>query len=194
MKYYSLIFLGLLVFSATAFAQSKPQDRIEISTNPPPPAMSLPVVKEVGKAKATYNERTDKTAAQTVPFQVVGEWSNGVRLKAGFESTGKKITKPSVIKLTFYSSSENRVLADNRAITILLDGNTVLSDTARYEGGNTNGRIFLITVAQEIPYDLFLKMLTAKKVHMKIGPADFDLKDADLEALKDLKKLIEQAE
>ena len=189
------IFIGsLLVISASVLAQSASQDKVEISTNPPPPAMSFPVVKELGKAKAMYNERADRLIVQTSPIQVSGDWQNGVRLQAGFVSPGKKIAKPSTITLTFHSAANDRRYADNRAVRVKLDDNDVLSETARYEHGNTNGRIFLISVAQDVGYETFLKILTAKKVQIQIGSAQFELKEGDRKALEDLKKLIEHQE
>jgi hypothetical protein len=108
--------------------------------------------------------------------------------------TGKNITKPPAITLTFHSVSNDRTYADNRAVSITLDGGKILSETARYNHGNTNGRIFLISVTQDIGYDMFLKILAAKKVQIQIGPAEFELKERDRIVLEDLKKLIEQQE
>lgn len=194
MKHYARLFLALSVLMASVLAQGKPQDKVDISTNPPPPAMSFPVIKEVGSAKAMYNERTGRTIAQTALLQVTGDWSNGIKLRVGFESVGKTVAKPSTVKLTFHSSATDRIYADNRAISISLDDKNILSDVARFENGNTNGRVFLITVAQEIPYGLFLNILAGKKIRIKIGPTEFDLKASDLESLKDLKKLIDKSE
>ena len=70
----------------------------------------------------------------------------------------------------------------------------MLSDTGKYDHGNTNLEIFLISVTQIISYDMFVKILAAKKVQMKIGPTEFELKTSDVETLRDLKTLIEQAQ
>jgi hypothetical protein len=131
---------------------------------------------------------------QTSPVQVSGDWQNGVRLQAGFVSSGKKITKPSTTTLTFHSATNDRAYADNRAVRITLDDSDVLFETARYENGNTNGRIFLISVAQDVSYEMFSKMLASHKVQMQIGPARFELKESDRRTLEDLRKLIEQQE
>ncbi|HEV8482162.1 MAG TPA: hypothetical protein VGV87_01280 [Blastocatellia bacterium] len=185
-----LLSIPFLAGPATTWAQSKP----EISTNPPPAAMSLPVLREVGKAKASYNERVDKVIVQTSPVQVSGDWRNGIRLRAGYESSGKQIAKPTSITLTFFSSATDRTYADNRAIQIAIDGQSVLSDTGKYDHGNTNGEVFLISVTQIISYDMFVKILAGRKVQMKIGPTEFELKTSDMETLRDLKTLIEQAQ
>ena len=88
--------------------------------------MSLPVLREVGKAKASYNERVDKTIVQTSPVQVSGDWRNGIRLRAGYESSGKLIAKPTSITLTFFSSATDRTYADNRAIAVALSRRSLM--------------------------------------------------------------------
>jgi hypothetical protein len=189
------IFIGsLLMIAVSVLAQSASQDKVEISTNPPPPAMPFPVVKELGKAKARYNERADKLIVQTSPIQVSGDSQNDVRLQAGFILSGKKITKPQTITLTFHSTANDRTYADNRAVSVMLDDNKVLSETARYNHGNTNGSIFLISVTQDVSYETFLKIMAAQKVQMQIGPTKFELKANGRQALEDLKNLIEHQE
>jgi len=178
----------LTVMGTICIAQDKPQ----VSTNPPPMAISLPVVKEVGKVKLFFDERNDKTIAQTSPLQVQGEWRNGIRLRGSFELPGKKLAAPSTVTLTLFSSANDRTYADNRALKVFLDDKQLLSETAQFERGNTNGEIFMISVKQDLPYDTFLKILNARKVRMQIGPAEFELKETDLEALRDLKRVIEQ--
>ena len=156
--------------------------------------MPFPVVKELGKAKARYNERADKLIVQTSPIQVSGDSQNDVRLQAGFILSGKKITKPQTITLTFHSTANDRTYADNRAVSVMLDDNKVLSETARYNHGNTNGSIFLISVTQDVSYETFLKIMAAQKVQMQIGPTKFELKANGRQALEDLKNLIEHQE
>jgi hypothetical protein len=172
---------------------TKAQDKVEISTDPPPPAMSnyLPVIKEAGKAKAFYNQKIDKTIVETPGSQVYGNFRNGIRLAVRFESSGKKVTKPSSITLKFSSSAQDRTYADNRALKIFIDGKEVLSETARFGEGNTNGQIFLISVTQDVPYDFFLKLISSQNIKMQIGGAKFELKEGELEALRDIKKILE---
>jgi len=138
-----------------------------------------------------YNERSNKTIIQTSLLQVQGDWRNGTSLRAGFDVTGKDIAKPSTLTLTFFSAASDRTYADNRALKIFLDGKEVLSSVAHYVSGNTNGEIYLITVTQEVPYEMFLQLINSKSVKMQVGPTAFELRGSDLEALKDLKKMIE---
>ncbi|MEP6902930.1 MAG: hypothetical protein ABJA66_14350 [Actinomycetota bacterium] len=162
-----------------------------ISTDPPRAALNLPVVKELGKAKAMYNEKTNKTIIETIPVLVFGDWNNGMRLRARFEVSGKEIAKPAQVTLYFYSTAPNRKYADNRALKISIDGKAVVSGTARYQEGETNGKQFYVTVSQDISYEMYLQLINAKAVKMQIGLAQFDLKESDLEALRDLTRIIE---
>lgn len=184
----SLCVSALVLFSVFCCSAQK---KVVISTDPPRAALNLPIVKKVGGAKAMYNEKTNKTIIETEPTQVFGDWNNGVRLRARFEVSGKEITKPVQVTLFYYSMASDRKYADNRALKILIDGKAVLSGTARYEEGNTNGEQFMIAVSQNISYDMYLQLVNSKAVNMQIGPAQFDLKESDLEALKDLPRLIE---
>jgi hypothetical protein len=184
----SSLCLFILVFSA---AICKAQEKVEISTNPPSPMVKLPIIKEVGRAQVVYNERTDKTIVQSPFLQVQGNWRNGILLQASFASPGKQIARPSFVTFTFSSAASDRTYADNRELIIVLDGKQALSDTGHYERGNTNGEVYLISVTQDVPYNLFLKIVAAEHVKVRIGPTEFDLKEIDLDALRDVKRAIE---
>lgn len=176
----------LVLFPALCAAQEK----IEISTDPPAPAPQWPVVREVGQAKVLYDERGGKTVVQTSPLQVQGDWRSGIRLRAGFAVSGKEVAKPSEVTLSFYSAAADRTYADNRALKIIIDGKEALSGVARYRSGNTDGEVFLITLTQDVPYEVFLRLLNSRSVKVRIGPAEFELGDGDLEALRDLQRII----
>lgn len=178
----------LLVLSAAICIA---QEKVEISTNPPPVMVYLPIVKEVGKAQVVYNERTDKTIVQSPFLRVQGTWSNGILLRASFASPGKNVAKPSYVTLTFSTAAGDRTYADNRELKIFVNDKQALSDTARYESGNTNGEIYLISVKEDVTYDLFLKIAGAKNVKIKIGPTEFEMKESDLDALRDVKRAID---
>ena len=90
MRISFIFLLAIVLFSAFHCSAQK---KVVISTNPPRAALDLPVVKEVGKAKAMYNETTNKTIIETDPTQVFGDWNNGIRLRAGFELSGKENRK-----------------------------------------------------------------------------------------------------
>ena len=153
--------------------------------------IKLPIVKEVGSVQVVYNARTDKTIVQTQFLQVQGDWRHGILMQASFDSPGKIVVKPSQVTLTFSSAADTRVYADNRQLKISFDGEQTLSDVARYERGHTNGAVYLITVKQDIPYDLFLRIGRAKRVKIQIGPTEFELRNSDLSALRDVARPIE---
>lgn len=184
------LILLLTLFIISAFGVSA-QQKVVISTDPPLMAMKLPVVKEVGKAKAKYNERTGKTILETGHSQVFGVWDDGISLQASAELTGKEVVKPALVGLVFNSMAKNRRYADNRALKITADGKVIFSGIAKFLYGNTNGEFFSIGVSQDLPYETYKTLANSKSVKIKIGPAQFELKEADFEALKDLIRLVE---
>lgn len=183
----SLCAVTLVLSAAICIAQEK----IEISTDPPAPMVYLPVVKEVGKAQVVYNEHIDKTIVQTPFLRVHGDWQNGILLRASFASPGKNVAKPSFVTLTLSTAASNRKYADNRELKIFLNGKQALSDTARFDLGHTDGKIFVISLKEDVPYDLFLSIVGAKTVKIKIGPTEFEMKESDLDALRDVRRAIE---
>jgi hypothetical protein len=60
-------------------------------------------------------------------MQVQGDWRDGILMQARFESPGKSIVKPSLVTFRFSSATNTRVYADNREVTISLDGKQVFS-------------------------------------------------------------------
>jgi hypothetical protein len=167
------------------------QQKIEISTDPPAAAISLPVVKQVGKAKVMYSERKDETISQTAFLLVSGESLDGIMIQAGFTSAGKKPVTPKVIMLRISPAAKDRTYVDDRTFKLLLNGKEMLSGTTRFLSANTDGRIVVASLAQDISYELFADISRAHKVRMQVGQTTFDLKDSDLAAFRDLLKCIE---
>jgi hypothetical protein len=46
-------------------------------------------------------------------------------------------------------------------------------------------------VEQDIPYDLFLRIIAAKSVRLQAGPTQFELRNRDLSAFRDVTRAIE---
>jgi hypothetical protein len=168
------------------------QEKVEISPKPPPVMVVAPEsIKEVGKAQALYDWERNRTMVMISPLEVHNAEGNNIRMRAGFILSGKGIAKPPNITLTFFSYASERTYADDRALKIFLDGKEVLSSVAHYLSGNKDGKVYVITVTQEIPYEMFLRLINSKSIKMRIGPTEFELKQSDIEALRDLNKIIE---
>ena len=181
-------FCLLVAFSIAASAQEK----IEISTAPPPPMISLPILKKVGRAKITFNERKNEAIARTSLLPVSGSLPNGgIAISARFTSQGKKITKPEKIILGILASAKDRTYVDNRTIKIFFDDEQILNSTGKFVSADTNGEIIYAFLEQEIPYNIFVRMSKTKQIKMQIGATEFELKENDIEVFNDLLKTIE---
>ena len=181
----SLFFI--LIFGINCFAQDRPI----VSTNPPPPAPNFPTIKEVGKAKVTYNEKKDENIAATRNSLVYGKSLDGILISAQFSSGGKKTTKPENIILRIYPAAKDRIYVDNRAFKVFIGKKEIINGTSDFIRANSDGRVTIAALEQNIPYKTFVKISKAKTVKMQIGPATFELKESDLEGFRDLLKTIE---
>ena len=186
--YFTFCFCLLFALSTVATAQEK----IVISTNPPPAFVRLPVLREVGQAKVTFNERKNEAIAQTVFLRVFGESLDGIGLVARFATQGKKVTKPEKIILGISPAAKDRTYVDDRTVKIFLGKKQVLNSTSKFVSANSDGRVTIASLEQEIPYKDFVKMSKAKQIKMQIGPTEFELKESDIEAFRDLLKTIEK--
>jgi hypothetical protein len=182
----------LLILTFVTSTDVTAQEKIVISTNPPPVYVPLPVLKEIGQAKITYNERKNEVVAQTISLQVIGKFLDGIRLQARFATEGKKVIKPEKILLVFSPAAKDRTYVDDRTIKIMVDKKEVLNGMSKFANAISDGRVIIASLEQEIPYDLFVKLSKAKKIKMQIGQTEFDLKESDIDAFHDLLKLIEK--
>ncbi|MDQ3635284.1 MAG: hypothetical protein M3405_12375 [Acidobacteriota bacterium] len=167
------------------------QDRPVVSTNPPPPATNFLITKEIGRARVTYSKSKDESIASTKNSLVYGKSLDGVVISAQFLSKGKKLSKPENIILRIYPAAKDRTYIDDRTIKIYTDKKEVINGTSNFIYANSDGRVTIAALEQNIPYKTFTKMSKAKIVKMQIGPTIFELTDSNLEAFQDLLKIIE---
>ncbi|HLM60065.1 MAG TPA: hypothetical protein VK308_04625, partial [Pyrinomonadaceae bacterium] len=161
------------------------------STDPPAPLVRLPVLKESGQAKVTFNERKNEAISQTAFLRVFGKSLDGIGLVARFTSPGKIVAKPEKIILGISPAAKDRTYVDDRTVKIFLGKKQLLSSTSKFVSANSDGRIIVAALEQEIPYKDFIKLSKAKQVKMQIGPTEFELKESDIQAFSDLLKTIE---
>lgn len=154
--------------------------------------MPLPILKEVGRAKVTFDGYKNEAVARTPFLSVYGKrLLDGISISARFASQGKKVTKPESIILRFTTSAKDRTYIDNRAIRIFSGKKQVLDSTGKLVSTINKVAPIYATVEQEIPYELFVKLSKSKKIKMQVGPTEFDLSKSDIEAFRDLLKTIE---
>jgi hypothetical protein len=92
--------------------------------------------------------------------------------------------------LAISSIATDRTYVDNRTLKIFLGKKQLLNSTSKFVSANTNGRIVLAALEQEIPFKDFIKLSKAQQVKMQIGPVEFELRESDLEAFRDLMNTI----
>lgn len=101
------------------------------------------------------------------------------------------VTKPEKIILGISPAAKDRTYVDNRTVKIFLEKNQLLSSTSKFVSANSDGRIIVASLEQEIPYKDFVKMSKAKQIKMQIGPTEFELKESDIQTFRDLLNTIE---
>ncbi|MCY7374658.1 MAG: hypothetical protein LH472_01640 [Pyrinomonadaceae bacterium] len=188
--FINFIFFLTIIFAISTFVSA--QEKIVISTNPPPAYVPLPVLKEVGQAKVTYNERKNEVVAQTTSLQVFGKFLDGIRIQARFATQGKKVVKPEKITLGISAAAKDRTYVDDRSIKILMSEREIVNGTTKFDKAVSDGRVIIASLEQELSYDLFVKITKSKKIKMQIGRTEFELKESDIEAFRDLLRLIEK--
>jgi hypothetical protein len=177
----------LLVCAVAAFGQEK----IEISTDPPPANIDFPVLRKVGSAKVLKWTSKNQLISESAFFGVKLSQDEGINIKARFVTVGKSVLRPSAIDLNIYPGSTDRKYVDDRTFKIISDGKVSLSTTSKFQYANTDGHWIGAALKVSIPYDDFVKISQAKAVSIKVGPTLFTLNDAGQQALRDILKTVE---
>ena len=189
MKYISLALVSLVLGISSVFAQ----------TPPPPPPIRAPS-KEVGKAKVYYLEKLDQTRVQTFSYilgtvqDIYEKKKEVVGMSLEYVVKGRKAIRPAFIYLSLTSYSPHPTkYSENHKITIYVDGKELVSESGldRYVDLpflRSSSESYAIP---RISYSDFEKMAGSERVSIKIGATKIDLKQDDLQALKDLRSIME---
>jgi hypothetical protein len=171
----------LLACTAPAAAQDSAQ-----GSKPQPPANRE--FKHKARIEVKYDRFEDETHVKLEPTRVLGGFYEDVKMGASFFYKGQKVSAPDYFYILFVTNTKEwRFLRDSqRELTALADGERLALGTLdRDSHVRESGRVSEIMV-KEIPYETFLKIVNAKKVEMKLGSYEFELKEELLEALRDL--------
>jgi hypothetical protein len=151
-----------------------------------------------GRATVSYYENPPAVAV-AANFYVIGSqrdlrWRDFLALSAVFAVRGQTITEPDCVRLHFVSSTRTKggkYVANNR-LTILTDGNVLLSTDLIIGPSQDNGRGGRIELLElsPIPFKQFTELAQAKEVRMKLGSTEFMLKKKHLEALRSMLKTV----
>ena len=161
-------------------------------TTPPPPVKDVEKREKVevaGKPEVTWLEHREMTVASVLVY-LVGEWS-GIRdskdvlqLVARFRSKGRKVVQPAQVELGLTSYSEKPKYATDHKLTLIADGQTILSQDVPPPAGNSGGNAEYYRFS--IGYPDFAKFANANRAVLKFGATAIELTREMSKSLKDL--------
>lgn len=148
------------------------------------------VEKIIGKARVSHNAKTNQRVSQTEYIPIYSKKPTDIYMQAYFVTEGEK-TLPNIINLSIGPTSTDNSYSRNLKFKIKINGRTMFDKNSILENSTEDGKFFIVSLLQEIPYKLFLKMAKEKKVELQIGETTIILKKDVLQAFRDLLKIIE---
>lgn len=154
--------------------------------------------KTVGKADVYYDETRKRTKAK-VSFYVIGRPEDILKtdvlsITTEIHGPGRTPMRPESVNFSLYSYSHGKgyKYKNDAKLTIFLDDVFLLSNEFQphFMAIDPRGGVTENYFSAPIPYDKFLKILGAKKIVMKFGSTEFEIRSENLEALRDLNKSI----
>ena len=175
-----------------AVASTLAQDKPVLATNPPPVAPKETTIRTQGSAGIYYQEHKDLSVARNqriVLFKNESGWGN---ISASFTSTGKTLTKPSMININIFIAAKDRIYVDDRSLELTADGKNVYKGNSQLSDGRTNGREIYSSLKAEVSFKDFKKLAKAKKIGLKVGPTQLELRNDVTGGFRDLVSLVEE--
>lgn len=150
--------------------------------------------KTIGQASAVFNEGKGHPhiAVQTNPLRLIGDTSEGIYLSSNFIVQGRQVIEPAAIEFEFMSYSAKRKFASNRTfqirhgLTLHHTQKLVLSTWGKAADGT-----FTEVLIAKIPFRTFLGLIKEDSLTFVIGTTQVEVSGANLEALRDLKRVID---
>lgn len=148
--------------------------------------------RSVGRAQISYNKGRNETLVRTTPLRIQSVKPLDLIMQAQFNVSGEKVVEPKSVFLTFSILTRDKAYADRRAFRVYLDGEQVYFARARLISANQDFvGVTYINLSQELPYNIFLRIIAATKIKVQLGETEFELGKSELEALKDVKKAVQ---
>lgn len=156
-----------------------------------------------GRVEASYDQIKEITTVRLYPMQVYGEplassqyiGSDEASFNASFTYSGRTLrAQPKRVLFSLTSTSQDWKYTDFRKLTALIDGKRldlgplehVPSFTVNASANADSDDYISQGIAVSLPYKTFLRIANGKKVHIRMGPREFELGKNHLEALRDL--------
>ncbi len=152
--------------------------------------------KTIGRANAIFSHPKGRAqiAVQTNPLTLAGNSENGLFLSPNFIVFGRKVVTPPSIEFEFISYSPQRKFLVNRTLQILSHDRALYSDRLVLAtwGTSPDATVTEVLVAK-IPNKNFTNLIGEKSLSLVVGEARLELTEDNLEALRDLKRMIDSS-
>jgi hypothetical protein len=157
----------------------------------------VPLPSRFGPSQALayhYPEAGQIIVSTTHDLTLVRKDGRMLTLWPSFYVNGNSINPPRKVLLPFTSSAPARNYADECELEIGTEAGMIFWGTLpvshdRLSKGRAQGVVE--RMGQEIPYSVFVKLVTSKRVTLKVGDEEITLTDEQLSALRDMQRCIQ---
>jgi hypothetical protein len=187
MKRILIVLMLVLIVTILNYAQSPGATQIHTGQ----PVRTI----KIGKASFSYYEIPEAVAAYAT-FYVSGSersslYKDFVALTVHFSNRGKNLTVPSSVQFDFDATSyrDGCKYKDNHHLIISVDNQPLLSTDLSLVQASTNENLkrCIELYAFQMPYEQFVQLANARKVELRLGIKEFQLKEDHLKALRTMK-------
>lgn len=163
----------------------------------PSPLAPQPIKEPHQRISIKYEKSTDETVVQLNPILVSDEeyfasayllTVHNLFMQAYFTYPGKTPSAPASVIMSFVSLKHGeRFYQKDRNLSFTVDGALLEIGEAQviqFQAMGDNVLKEVLSIA--VPYDNFMRLANAKKIKMKLGKTEWDLKKKHLKALSEL--------
>lgn len=154
----------------------------------------LKFVGQQAKIETKFDSAKNLTTVQLMPVQISGpkDKYHSLHFAASFTYPGQTPSPPSVIDFELRSVVKTRKLKIDLYVLFVVDGETIFLSSNRsaiknpVPGKQWKGERLVF----RMPYEVLLRITTAKQVEIKMDAVRFDVAERQLEALRDFVRKI----
>jgi hypothetical protein len=140
---------------------------------------------------ANYSPTLKQTEVKVRSLQLEGDLNYGLLVIPHYTVPGdvtgvKSSVLPRSVVFDFASYSEKSLFPGEPRITFLTDGKVVFDTAAQFSTSKGSDEKFFESLALEIPYAKFRRMIAGKNLILRIGDREYQFTDEQLQALQAL--------
>lgn len=148
--------------------------------------------RRAAKAAASYSKPRDETTVMVNYLQLYGDAKDGLILVPLFTVPGDKVAAPRSVALEFSSYSGRGLFAQDRRISISVDGKVLASGDARLKSsGRGSDGVVAEFLSYDISYQQLLKITEGSEVKISLGPKQAELTPEQLRSLRGMKECVD---